>query len=103
MRTITKQNIFEELQTAKPVLLEFWAPWCVYCRRLGPVLESLENDYGDRISVCKVNVDEQPEIAYRYHIENLPSLLLFRDGEPKKLLVAPQSKPEIDEWLKESL
>ena len=65
-----------------PVLVDFWAPWCAPCRMLGPVIEELAETYAGRVSVAKLNVDEHPDVAARYGIQSIPTLLLFQGGQP---------------------
>ena len=79
---ITDSN-FEEvvLKSDKPVLVDFWAEWCGPCRMVGPIVEELANDYGDKAVIGKVNVDENPEISVRFGIRNIPALLFFKNGE----------------------
>lgn len=71
----------EVLQALEPVLVDFWAEWCPPCRKLGPVIDALADEYAGRVKVVKLNVDESPEVASRYAIFSIPTLLLFRGGE----------------------
>ena len=87
----------------KPVLVDFWAPWCVCCRRIAPVYEKIAQQYADRLVVAKVNIDEQPLIANREHIEVIPTLVLFRGGQAVDFVVAPESKAKIEEFLEKNL
>jgi len=87
----------------EPVLVEFWAPWCVYCRRISPVLEKISQQYAGKVTVGKVNIDEEPMLASKEQIEVIPTLILYRGGEALGSIVAPESKARIDEFLKESL
>ena len=64
-----------------PVLVDFWAEWCAPCRMLGPVIEQLSERYAGRVSVAKVNVDEEPDLAARYHIQSIPTILVFHHGQ----------------------
>ncbi len=74
---------FDELLGGdRPVLVDFWAEWCMPCRMLAPVIEQLGERYAGRIAVAKVNVDEQPELAARYHIQSIPTVILFDKGQP---------------------
>ena len=87
----------------KPVLVEFWAPWCVYCRRIGPAFDQLAGQLGDELVVGKINIDEEPALAEREKIEVVPTLLLYRDGRVLGSIVAPDSKAVIEEFIREHL
>ncbi|MFI0406295.1 thioredoxin [Actinomadura sp. 3N508] len=85
------------LHAEKPVLVEFWADWCPPCRMIAPILEQIEAEHGDRLTVAKLNGDDHPEIVARYGVMGFPTLNLYRDGEvvrqivgakPKRLLLA---------------
>ena len=71
----------EVLQASTPVLVDFWAAWCGPCRRIAPIVEALANEFTGRVAVGKLNVDEHPEVAARYRILSIPTLLLFRGGQ----------------------
>jgi thioredoxin len=71
----------EVLQSATPVLVDFWAPWCPPCRMVAPVVEAVATGLGDKLKVAKVNVDEQPSLAERYGIQSIPTLLIFKGGQ----------------------
>ena len=102
--TVTAENFEEEvLESALPVLVDFWAPWCVYCRRIEPAVEELAADTEGTLIVAKVNVEEQEALADQFGVETIPSLLLFRDGEQAgDALVAPGSRDAIEEWLEDN-
>ncbi len=87
----------------KPVLVEFWAPWCTYCRRLAPALEEVERQYRDTLLVVQVNIDEVPELAEEERIELVPTLLLYQGGQVLGSVVAPESKPQLEAFIQESL
>ena len=92
---ITKAN-FEELVTnnSKPVLLDFWATWCGPCRMVAPILEEIAGERPD-IKVCKVNVDEQPELASRYRIMSIPTLMVVKNGQVVNQAVGARPKSQI--------
>ena len=99
------QKRFDELVNhgEKPVLVDFWAPWCVYCRRIAPAYEKIAQQYADRLVVAKVNIDENPDLARQEQIEVIPTLVLYHKGEALGSIVAPESKARIDEFLAEHL
>lgn len=97
-------NQFEELQRGeKPVLVDFWAPWCTYCRRIGPAYDKLAEEYGDALTVGKVNIDENPRLAQAEGIEVIPTLVLYRNGRAVDSVTAPESKAAMDRFIKAAL
>ena len=99
------REMFEKkmMENDRPVLVEFWAPWCVYCRRIGPALEKVSRQYDGQMVVGKVNIDEEPILAHREQIEVIPTLILYRGGEALGSIVAPESKAKIEEFIRETL
>lgn len=96
---ITKENFEEEvLNSEKPVLVDFWASWCGPCMMQGPVLDELAGEY-DNIKVGKINVDEQQELAIRFGVMSIPTLMYFKGGEPVERLVGLRSKEQLAESL----
>lgn len=102
--TVTAENFETEIGKAdKPVMLDFWAPWCSYCRRIEPAVASLSEDTEGTLVVGKVNVDEQPALADKFGVETIPSLILFKNGERTgQELIAPGSRDAIEDWLEEN-
>ena len=100
---INKEQFHSLIAGDKPVLVDFWAPWCSYCRRIGPAYEKVAEQYGECIVVGKVNIDEQPQIAHDEQIEVIPTLVLYKGGKAIGSIVAPESKAAIDAFLQESL
>ncbi|MDL9947793.1 thioredoxin [Gordonia sp. ABSL11-1] len=82
----------EVLGADKPVLVDFWATWCGPCRMVAPVLEEIARDHGDKLTVAKVDVDENPAIARDFQIMSIPTMILFEDGKPTKTIVGAKGK-----------
>ena len=87
----------------KPVLVDFWAPWCGYCRRIGPAFEKIAEEYGDRLVAAKVNVDEEAQLAQEAQVEVIPTLVLYKNGKAVDSVVNPGSKAAIDQFIQEAL
>lgn len=83
------------LQSKTPVLVDFWAEWCGPCRMVAPVVEELAGEYEGKITVAKLNVDENPKIASQYGIMSIPTLLIFKDGAPVSNIVGFRPKVEL--------
>ena len=101
--TINKEQFNEYLHADKPLLVDFWAPWCSYCRRIGPAYEKIAEQYGDRVVIAKVDIDDEPLLAQQENIEVIPTLVLYRKGQAVASVVAPESKAAIEAFLKENL
>ena len=100
---INREQFEQNIAGGKPVLVDFWAPWCTYCRRIGPAYEKIAQQYGDSILVAKVNIDDEPELAKAEQIEVIPTLVLYRDGKAVDSVVAPESKAAIDRFINQAL
>ena len=85
----------------KPVLVDFWAEWCGPCKMIAPVLEEIASENGDKLQIAKLNVDDNPNIARRFDVMSIPTLLVFIDGEVKKRLVGAKGKAQLLEELSE--
>ena len=81
--TLTKENFENEVkESEKPMLIDFWASWCMPCRMLAPTISTLADEYDGKVKVGKVNIDESPSIASQYGVMSIPTVILFKDGKP---------------------
>jgi len=104
IETITKENFAEKVeQAAGPVLVELWAPWCTYCRRLAPALDRLADKLEGQVAVGKINVDEQPELEEKLEAATIPMLYLYQHGAHGAHLVAPSSQAQVEQWINAQL
>ena len=93
---ITSENFDRTvMQSEKTVLIDFWAGWCGPCRMLAPIIDEIAEEYADTITVGKINVDEQPQLAAAFGVESIPTLIAFKNGVPMGALVGLQTKESV--------
>ncbi|MBQ1189683.1 MAG: thioredoxin [Lachnospiraceae bacterium] len=100
---INKNQFEEMIRGEKPVLVDFWAPWCGYCRRIEAAYEKLADSYAGSVSAVKVNIDEEPLLTDQEEIEVIPTLVMYKNGEAIGSIVAPESKSMIEEFIRQTL
>ena len=103
MMDLNEKLYKEHLAGEKPLLVEYWAPWCVYCRRIVNAMEQVAKKRPQELTVGRINIDEFPDLARREHIEVVPTLVLYHRGDALGSMVAPESRSRIEEFLEEYL
>ena len=103
-KTVTDQSFEADVLTAdKPVLVDFWAEWCGPCRMIAPALEEIAADLGEKVTIAKINIDENPEVPGRYGVRGIPTMLLFKNGEAVAQKVGAAPRSQIQQWLEGQL
>jgi thioredoxin 1 len=94
--TLSDSTFDEEVKgSTEPVLVDFWAEWCGPCKMIGPTLEELAKDYAGKLRIGKLNVDDNPDVARRFEVMSIPTLILFKDGEPVQRMVGAKGKGQL--------
>ena len=86
-----------------PVLVDFWAEWCGPCKMVAPILDEISQEHGEKVQITKLNVDDNPDVARRFDVMSIPTMIVFKDGEPTKRLVGARGKGQILEELSDYL
>jgi thioredoxin len=104
IRDVTDSNFQAEvIESEVPVLVDFWAPWCGPCRMVAPVVEEIANERGDQLKVVKLNIDENQETAIAFNVMSIPTLILFRNGQPAKTVIGAYPKRKLEAELEPAL
>jgi thioredoxin 1 len=101
---VTDNNFQAEvIESDVPVLVDFWAPWCGPCRAVAPVVEEIANERGDALKVVKLNIDDNQKTAVQYNVMSIPTLILFKHGEPAKTVIGAYPKKKLESELEPAL
>ena len=103
-KSVTDQTFDSDvLQSATPVLVDFWAEWCGPCKMIAPALEEISGALGDRLQIVKLNIDENPETPGTYGVRGIPTMLLFKGGQPVATKVGAAPRSNIQQWIEAQL
>ncbi|VVS99334.1 thioredoxin [Rhizobium sp. EC-SD404] len=98
--TVDKNNFQAEvLDSAEPVVVDFWAEWCGPCKMIAPSLEEISNEMAGRVKVAKLNIDDNPELAAQYGVRSIPTLAMFKGGEVADIKVGASPKTALSSWI----
>jgi thioredoxin 1 len=95
--------VTEVLQSEKPVLVDFWAEWCAPCRKVEPVLSELATELADKVEIVKLNIDENPETAMAYHVMSVPTLTIFKGGQPVQSVAGAKPKGDLVRFIESAI
>ena len=104
IKTVTDQSFATDvLGASEPVLVDFWAEWCGPCRMIAPALEEIANELGEKVTIAKLNIDENQDTPAKYGVRGIPTMLLFKDGQPVAQKVGAAPRGNIQQWLEGNL
>ena len=104
IKTVTDTSFNQDvLGASKPVLVDFWAEWCGPCRMIAPALEEMSEEMGEQVTIAKLNIDENPDVPVKYGVRGIPTMILFKNGEPAATKVGAAPKSVLQGWLRSEL
>lgn len=103
-KTITDASFTDDVLNADtPVLVDFWAEWCGPCKMIGPALEEISDELGERVTIAKLNIDDNPDAPSKYGVRGIPTMILFKGGVPAATKVGAEPKGRIKSWIEQSI
>ncbi|HEX8533321.1 MAG TPA: thioredoxin TrxA [Allosphingosinicella sp.] len=103
-KNVTDDTFQQDVISAdKPVLVDFWAEWCGPCRMIAPALEEISNELGEKVTVAKLNIDDNPDAPAKYGVRGIPTMILFKNGQPAATKVGAAPKSALQSWLEGQL
>jgi len=91
------------LKSSAPVVVDFWAEWCGPCHAIAPALEELASELNGKVTIAKLNIDENPQTAIRYGVRSIPTLIMFKNGEPRAMQVGAAPKSRLSDWINKAI
>jgi thioredoxin 1 len=103
-KTVTDSSFHDDVISASgPVLVDFWAEWCGPCKMIGPALEEISDELGEKVTIAKLNIDENPDAPAQYGVRGIPTMILFKNGAPAATKVGAEPKSRLKGWLESEL